>query len=225
MASTSVSATSVFQLATLPQHQLNSGCSRTHTSAWRTLASAKVSQLRSLCKQAQLHAYKVRFWLSKKHRWTLYLRHTGLTCGEMSRRNMLVGPESLCYTARSQVRKHGARLVGLVSKIRRLAAVGIWQADLAATASRRACVAHTETHGSSHPYTQQGGGGGNYWGKYQYDEGTWQTAVSRAETFYRIDLPFTKRASQAPPWEQEVVTAFALAHSDVLGWNPWQECR
>jgi len=167
----------------------------------------------------------VRFWLSKEHRWTLYLRHTRLTCGEMNQRNILVGPEALCFTARSQVRKHGARLAELAPKIRRLVSVSIWQADLTATAGLRACVARTETPGSSHPYTQQGGGGGNYWGKYQYDEGTWQTAVSKAGAFYRITLPFTEKASQAPPWEQEVVTAFALAHSEVLGWNPWQECR
>jgi hypothetical protein len=178
-----------------------------------------------VCKRAQRHAYKVQFWLAKQHRWTLYLGHTDLTCAQLNRREVLVGPEALCFKARTQVRNHSVQFARLVPKIRQLAGMASWQGDLAATASRRACIADVETPGSTHPYTQQGGGGGNYWGKYQYDAGTWQTARREASDFYHIDLPYSDKASQAPPWEQEVVTAFALAHSDDLGWIPWQECR
>lgn len=215
----------VFQLPRLDAGTVRNGCTTHQRLVVRSLSSAKASQLKTTCGRAMKHLYKVKFWTAKQHNWTLYLRHTQQSCGQLARRDLLVGPQKLCLTARRQVAYHGNKFAKLASKIRRLAGVAAWQGDLAASAGRRACIASVETYGSSHPYTQQQLGGGDYWGKYQYNPGTWQTAVRRASAYYGLRLPLTATAAQAAPWQQEVVTAFAITHPTAMGWDPWAECR
>lgn len=206
---------------------VTTACSTLHTSVARSLSSAKKTTAQSYCQQAQKHAYKVQFWLKKPNSWTLYRRgiNRRLTCEELHMHHRLQGPEALCFRARQDVRIHLRKLLKLNAKIERLATPQIWLADLASSAVRRACIARTESSGYANPYVISGGGGGHYYGKYQYDEGSWQKAVKKANSYYHLDLPLTTRANQASPWEQEVVTAFAVTHPDVLTWDPWQECR
>lgn len=81
--------------------------------ALRSLSSVQTSKLVKHCQQARKSYYKVRFWYTPSHRWTLYLNHPDRKCWQLK----LAGPEHLCMLARSQVRVNSAKLGALQSKI------------------------------------------------------------------------------------------------------------
>jgi hypothetical protein len=187
---------------------------------YRTLTSVQVNHLQQTCRLARLSSGKLHYWYSPQHRWTLYLHHRHKKCWQLK----LSGPEALCLHARAEVRANRLRLETLRARIIKLTIPAHWVYDLRITRAARACLARHETPGSSHPYTQQQLGGGPYWGKYQYDLGTWQTALSKARAFYHVYITGARRADLAPPQAQEIVTAFAVAHPDSMGWRPWAYC-
>jgi hypothetical protein len=186
---------------------------------FRILTSVQVNHLQQVCRLARQSSGKLRYWYGPKHRWTLYLRHKNRKCWQLK----LHGPEALCIHARSQVRVHQLRLKSLRAKIIKLTMPARWVYDLRITRAVRSCIAFHETHGSSHPYTQQQLQGGSYWGKYQYYPSTWRTVLRRAQAFYHTFISSAGSAQFASPRAQEIVTAFAVAHPSLAG-HPWQEC-
>lgn len=194
-----------------------SDCSKSQVRAVRSLSSASASQLQQQCRAYRKHHYTVAFWRSKKHHWVL-----------MSRQGCTAAPGShwrrMCTHGRRDLRKHLQGMASSSKRIRQLAAAVQWQSDLAKTNGARACIAYRETHGSSHPYTQQNLNGGDYWGKYQWGPPDWRKARDRARSYYGIRISSASRADEATPWAQEVVTAFAVAHPAAVGWKPWAYC-
>jgi len=187
---------------------------------YRVLTSVQVNHLQRVCQLAQLSSGKLHYWYSPQHRWTLYLHQRHKKCWQVKLR----GPEALCLQARAQVRFNSRRLARLRTAIIKLTRPEPWIYDLRITAGIRACIAHTETRGSAHPYTQpQLGPNPKHWGKYQYDVGTWQTDLRRAEAFYHVFISSAGRADKASPMAQEIVTAFAISHPSLAG-HPWAEC-
>lgn len=211
-------------VAATAAHRCSSLAALRHRSAgFRSLSSARIGKIERYCDATKPHIRKLRFWYAPWRRWTLYLNQPAKKCWQVRLR----GPLSLCIRARAEVRRHVRELTWLNTRIKALmpaeASPAVGQ-DLAAAAGLRTCIAGVETPGSSHPYTQLNPTG-KYKGRYQYDDGTWQTALDKAQTYYGVAISHAERADAATPWAQDVVTSFAVLHSGLLGWNPWAECR
>ncbi len=99
-----------------------------------------------------------------------------------------------------------------------------WAADVRETRDERACLRWHESRGQRHPYQVRNLAGVAAFGAYQYKDGTWLVVLHRARAFYHNYISRARRASLAPPWVQDVVTAFAVAHPDLAGGHPWPYC-
>ncbi len=97
-----------------------SGCSVAQVHVARSLASAKKSRVQRLCKEAAVHASKVRFWHQPSYIWTLYMHYQHYNCAQLRAKHLLKGPEKLCVKARAEVRIHSAKLTKLNAKIKSL---------------------------------------------------------------------------------------------------------
>lgn len=179
-------------------------CATAHArTARRTLASASVHKVQRLCAQAHKPASKLRFWNNREHRWTLYPQHKNLKCGELHHRHLLVGPEKLCFRARTQVRHSTERLTKLVSKIKQLLPQPKVPHNWLYNSFR--CIHRYE--GAWNANTSNG-----YYGGLQMDLGFQGT----------YGAEFMRRwgtADQWPPWAQ--IIAAERAYQSGRGFGPW----
>lgn len=190
--------------------------------ALRSLSAVTQTKVQNLCEAGHKHQEFIRRYTRNAHLKAIWLPHRAF-CAQAPGHDKKWA--AACYRLRQKLRPHARRLTRVRRAVSQLTVQRLWEGDMAKTASRRGCISYTETHGSSHPYTQQQLGGGDHWGKYQYAPGTWVTAVRYANSYYHLRMPITSRADLASPWEQDVVTAFAVAHIDILHQDPWAECR
>jgi hypothetical protein len=190
-------------------------------SAKRSLSSANRTLLQKKCAQAHKSLTTVSYLRNPKHRWMLAPRYKKWWQVPDKQWRQVV------RHSRAALRYHQHRLVVVVRQIQSLLpnpGLELLKHELVLASGTRVCIAGVETPGSSHPYTQLNPTG-KYKGKYQYDDGTWQAARNGAQEFYHVAISTASRADYATSWAQDVVTSFAVLHPDLLGWNPWAECR
>ncbi len=96
--------------------------------------------------------------------------------------------------------------------------------DLQNSARERSCLRYNETRGKSQPYVALNDQGSGAKGAYQYMDGTWQYVLAVAEVYYGVEISSARDARSASPLAQDIVTAFAVEHPQMLDHRPWPYC-
>lgn len=190
----------------------------------RQLAAVQV-QVMSLHKQQYKSRTVVNFW-HHRGRWALAPRYKQCSQVVGNRR------QRVCHMARHSLAFHARRLTSVHQK---LASLMPWANDLRRTYAYRQCLIEHESAMTTSPYKAENGG--TRWvegnghsdasGAYQFLDGTWKGRFASAKAYYGSELNGSwTHAADAPPWVQDVVTAYSILDKSLRG-RDWThpDCR